>query len=176
MTEYANLKNHSSQDPLIMSRTIHQALTTGSVCWYGHWDLLWGKGNEGTLLVVDNPFAGIDTEKTPGFVRTQSFHWFRHFSRFIRPGMQRLNTKDKSASLNGVYEMVFLSKTRGELASTAIIINSTSDWVQLQFGSLPDIVPGKPRRVFYSTLTEEFTDAGLFPSTEKIYLKPVSSA
>jgi hypothetical protein len=39
---------------------------------------VWGKGNEGTLLVMDNPFPGIDTTKTWGFVRTQSFYWFQH--------------------------------------------------------------------------------------------------
>lgn len=154
-----------------MARTIYEALHTGNVCWYGHWDLLWGKGDEGTLLILDNPFEGIDTKKTPGFLRTQSFHWFRHFSRFIRPGMQRLEVKDKSTSLKGVYELVFVSKVNR--ASTAIIINSTNKWVQLEFGWLPDVVPGNPRQVFYSTLTEEFTNAGLFPNSGKIYLKPV---
>lgn len=174
MTEFANLKNHEPNDPLIMARTIYETIRTAEACFYGHWDLLWGKGNEGTLLVVDNPFTGIDTDVSWGFVRTQSFHWFRHFSRFIRPGMQRMETKDKSASLNGVLELVFVSKVY-DASSTAILINTTSNWLQVQFGWLPNEVPGKPRKVYYSTLTEEFTYAGTFPESTKINLKPVGT-
>jgi hypothetical protein len=138
-------------------------------------DLLWGRGNEGTLLVIDSPFSvpPIDTTKTWGFERTQTFHWFRHFSRFIRPGMQRIATKDKSGSLAGVLEMVFVSKVY-DGSSSAILINTTKTWAQVQFDSLPDIVPGKPRKVYFSTLKEPFTYAGLFPDSGKIYLKPES--
>jgi hypothetical protein len=96
-------------------------------------------------------------------------------SRFIRPGMQRIATKEKTPSLNGVLEMVFVSKVY-DGSSTAILINTTGNWVQVQFTWLPNEVPGKARKVYYSTLVETFTYAGIFPQSAKIYLKPVRIA
>lgn len=143
---------------------------------YLQWDLLWGRSpsKEGTMVIMDSPFDGIDTTKTWGFERTQSFYWFQHFCRFIRPGMQRMSIKDKTPGLNGILILVFVSKVI-DGSSTVILINTTNVWTRAQCGFLPMPLEGKPRKVFYSTLDEKFTYAGLFPEmSTKIWLKPNS--
>lgn len=173
MTEYASLRNHKPGDPILLARTIYETLTVGEACMYLQWDGVWGRSNEGTLIVLDNPFEEIDTSKTWGFERTQSYFWWLHFCRFIRPGMQRVRTTDKSVHLKGVLELVFVSKVY-DASSTVILVNTTKQWKRVHFGWLPNEIPGKGRKVFYSTLTEEFTYAGLFPASTKFYLKPES--
>lgn len=123
---------------------------------------------------MDNPYDGIDTEQTWGFERTMSFYWFKHFCRFIRPGMQRYSIRDKTDGLNGVLPLVFLSKVH-DGSSTVILINTEDQWTRVHLGYLPNPVEGKPREVYYSTLDEGFVHAGRFPEdSNKIWLKPNS--
>lgn len=126
------------------------------------------------MVIVDSPYDGIDTSKAWGFELTQSFHWFKMFSRHIRPGMQRINVSQKTKGLDGVLPLVFLSKVY-DGSSTVIIINTKNEWTRVQCGYLPQAVEGKPRKVYYATLDEHYTYAGNFPEeSTKIWLKPNS--
>lgn len=124
------------------------------------------------MIVMDNPYDGSIQSGSPGYVLTQSFHWFLHFSRFVRDGMERVGTKDKSSSLRNVLVLAFVSKTDG--SSTVILVNKSQKWLHVECGYLPHPVTEHPREVYYSTLNESFTYAGRMNPNTKVFLKPQS--
>lgn len=69
-------------------------------------------------------------------------------------------TGSRSRTLNNVLDLAFVSKEDG--SSTVIFINKSDKWIRVQVGYAPRLKPGYQRRVYYSTLTEPFTYAGLF--------------
>lgn len=135
---------------------------------YLNWDLCWGRGSQGTLLVMDNPYRSIQGD---GYELTASFQWFQHFCRFIRPGMLRMATENRSRALRNVLDLAFVSKEDG--SSAIIFINKSNRWTQVKVGYAPELKPGYNRGVYYSTLTEPFTYAGPFNEVSQYVYSPL---
>lgn len=50
-TEWGNLRNHDVRDPLLLAETIWHTLTRANAAMYLNWDLCWGKGSQGYVLL-----------------------------------------------------------------------------------------------------------------------------
>ncbi len=101
--QYAKLGDHQYQDPLRLAIVMHNSFTIGDCTAYLHWDGVWARNvdqsltpnveQEGTLILVDDPFRGNDRShwrNANGYTILQSFWWFMHFSKFIRRGYRRV--------------------------------------------------------------------------------------
>lgn len=108
-------------------------------------------------VLVDNPFTG-ETESwanSTGFERLGSFHWFKHFSRYIRPGMERVGLQ-ASPTLQALMVMAFVSPEDGSW--TVVLINGERYGARVRLDALPTSYSAAPVRQFYSTLIEPFTE------------------
>lgn len=108
-------------------------------------------------VLVDNPFTG-ETESwanPQGFERLGSFHWYMHFSRYIRPGMERVGVQ-ASRTLQSLMVMAFVSPDDGSW--TVVLINGERYGARVRIDALPTTYAAAPVRQFYSTLTGPFTE------------------
>lgn len=111
---------------------------------------------EGTLCLVENPWEKDSWETECGYTLTKSFYWFKHFCRYIRPGMKRVLSQSKSRDILSV---AFFNDDGCE-ALTVVIINKSCDSVaELPLNGLP--LGDRSVRVFRSTLTEKMMEVGV---------------
>lgn len=157
MTEYATLGSHERQHPLKLASDVHHTLTVANASVYLHWDGAWASGmREGTLILVDNPENG-----GAGYSVLQSYYWFKHFCRYIRPEYKRV---EASTDINDVLVSAW-ADDRG--VATIILINQTD-------GEVLEKLPRLDRELnmYYSTLDVGFEKAGVVQ--DEIVLKPTS--
>lgn len=147
MTEYSNLEDHQRDDPLLLARTMHEVLTVAEANLYNNWDLMWGRGfGEGSLLLVDNPFEDPSTwANEKGFYTTRSFWWFRHFTKYVDPGMTRV----ECTTSNGLIDVLTVCFVADDGRSVMIMINTAGHDITVELTGRPD---GVGSSTFYSTL------------------------
>jgi hypothetical protein len=85
--------------------------------------------------------------------------------------MQRVGSS-KTKTLSKVMDLVFMDTADGSW--TMIMINPERFGANVTLESLPAEAGGKPRRRFYSTLTEKFTEEKPVPVSNKVDLRPQS--
>lgn len=91
MTENSALRESVPMDAVYTAWFIANAFNINRVQYYFHWNLIWGDGGETCI----NLQKWDSTYKQPwnGGFRTQpAYHGLRHFSKFVRPGMQLIDT------------------------------------------------------------------------------------
>lgn len=109
----------------------------------------------GSMLIIEDPDLGPNGwSSEAGFYRTQSFHWFKHFTRFARPGMLRCRVS-ASPTLPGI-ESVALVGSNKEFS--VITVNTRSRPAAVTFSGLPTGVGPNPLRMYVSTLYEGFRE------------------
>jgi glucuronoarabinoxylan endo-1,4-beta-xylanase len=154
MTEYGKLTSHEPMDALKLASIIHKTLVHGDVTAYWHWDLFWGAGTgEGSLVLVDNPFTGNRRmwANENGFTLTQSFWYYAHFCRFIRPGFQRVRV---TCPIDSILVSAYVGPAN---KACAVVINSSNRSIDgLQLNGLP----AGSTEVFQSTLSDRMTSLG----------------
>lgn len=170
MTEYGNLANHAEQDPIKLATIIHNTLVHGNVSAYLHWDLFWGAGTgEGTLVLVDNPFDSRSKWRNhEGFTVTQSFWFFAHFSRFIRPGYIRHGVESPSAD---ILASAF-SNRQGDRFCVILINKSSNEFAGLSVNGLPEVC--QKLDVYQSTTKRRMSLLGQLQNTLTVSLPPFS--
>lgn len=177
MTEFSKLGDHAAGDPILLARTIYTTITKLNVNMYCHWDLAWATGTgEGSLFLVDNPF---DNERSTwtnpkGYYKTQSFEWFRHFSNFILPGMLRVECQSSDSIDKSIKLLCFIGD---EGSLTAIMLNFGTKTALVSLNGFPEPPPNAmPKQLFYSTLTEPFTNATalMSPLPNTVFLRAKS--
>jgi glucuronoarabinoxylan endo-1,4-beta-xylanase len=154
MTEYGKLKTHDANDAPKLAVIIHNTLVHGHVAAYWHWDLFWGAGTgEGSLVLVDNPFTGDRRSwaNDNGFTVTQSFWYYAHFSRFIRPGFQRVKARCADDS-------ILVSAYVGSGSSACLVIINSSN--RAVAGLALNGLPAGNTEVFQSTLSDAMKNLG----------------
>jgi O-glycosyl hydrolase len=129
---------------------------------------------EGSLLLVENPWTPNDWKTKDGFRLTTSFWWFAHFSKFIRPGMFRVDGRSKSADVlvaafggdNSAVTVVIINKARNPVngitlsglpssSRTAHVFQTTMTGKMERLGPLTDsMVPLLPARSITTVTTE----------------------
>lgn len=176
MTEHSNLKEHNYEDPIALSVTIYLTMKILKTNMYLHWDLMYGTGTgEGTLLLVENPFGNPNA----GFYRTTSFHWFRHFTNFIRPGMRQTScdfgdggyqgllvlcyAADKSVpsggpALSAYYSDFDFGDSENRDIYSIIVINTSYEEHTIQLSGLPGNPSPDTQKRFSSTLDSGFQE------------------
>jgi Glycosyl hydrolase family 30 beta sandwich domain len=85
--------------------------------------------------------------------------------------MQRVNTKN-AATVKSVMTLAFVDPEDGSWA--VVMINPEKHPANVRLWALPAEFPGQPRRRFYSTLTEPFTEEKTVPANNKVDLRPQS--
>jgi glucuronoarabinoxylan endo-1,4-beta-xylanase len=163
MTEFSKLSAFEYQDPLKMAILIHNTLTLADVSVYLHWDGAWGLPDvgpqvEGTLILVENPFKDRSKWTYPkGYKVLQSFYWFKHFTRFIRPTYRRVQCD--IAGVSNVLASAWIS-LKDEYS--VILINTGTVAANVTLNGFPPLGANQVTDRLYSTLDVPFTNAGLF--------------
>jgi glucuronoarabinoxylan endo-1,4-beta-xylanase len=148
MSEFAFLRTHEYQDPMRLAIVIHNSLTVADMTAYLHWDGLWASGfSEGTLVLVD---------QGKGYKILQSFYFFQHFSRFIRPGYRRVQVDV------GIKDVLASAWTGPAGAYSIILINTSSTQVYVSIRDMPVWIANQITLLYFSTLDQKFTYAGVF--------------
>lgn len=83
---------------------------------------------EGSLVLVENPWTPKKWKTKDGFWLTSSFWWFAHFTKFIRPGMKRVDAQSRSTEIlvaafggdNGSYTVVIINKGKSPVNGVAL--------------------------------------------------------
>jgi O-glycosyl hydrolase len=171
VSEFAKLSKFEYRDPLNFAILFHQALTIGNVTAYLHWDGAWAAGapnNEGTMILVENPYADRSTWTNPaGYTVLMNFWWFKHFSNCIRPGYRRVQCDYTIANL-------LVSAWTGPYGEFAIIlINTGSTQTKVTLLQIPTWVPLQTTDMYYTTLDQTYMYAGMF-SGNVVTLRPTS--
>ena len=138
---------------------IHTALVEGDISAYLWWTL-----DQGPLtgVAAERPVDGISTfallaDEQPGGAKYSAF---KHFSRYIRPGAQRLELDGSDVDL-GLFLSAFLHDEDETL--TLVLINDDAEDKQLtlDLSTLEDAYLAQALRLFQSDLTQRFADGGL---------------
>jgi hypothetical protein len=147
-SEFAFLRTHDYQDPMRLAIVMHHSFTLADMTAYLHWDGMWPSGqNEGTLVLVD---------EGRGFRVLQSFYWFQHFCRFIRPGYRRVQVDV------AVKDVLVNAWTGANGAYTIIFINTSSSQAYVSINAIPVWFTTQRVYLYFSTLDQKFTHAGRF--------------
>lgn len=91
MTENSQLRKSEPIDGMYTAWFIANAFNINKVSYYTHWNLIWGTTNDGciTLQKWDSVYA---QPYDKGFRVNTEYHGLRHFSKFVRPGMNVIGT------------------------------------------------------------------------------------
>ena len=138
VTEFSNTTGvgYGTWDEAVaQAQLIHQALVNGA-SMYVMWNL-YRPGGPGEALVVIPTAAG-----TGDYTVTPKYWTLRQFTRFVRPGAQRIESSCPDAQ---VLVSAYLDPTSG--AITAVLINTASDARWALVGGADDAIGGPPRLV-----------------------------
>ncbi len=101
-------------------------LNYGNLSAYISWTLVWphnGK-NEGSTVQIDNPFANRNEWLYPkGWRVMPEYHALRHFSKFVRPGAQRVKFEALPDSVRG---SAFETKDGDSIVAVIVNIGHTA--------------------------------------------------
>lgn len=161
MTEYAKLGWHEYTDPLRLGIIIHNTLTITDCKMYLHWDGCWGygtEGNQGSLIRVEEKPGKEGWKLTNGFEVQQSFYWFKHFSRFIRPGCRRVtcNVQIARGGYNKDRDVLVSAWTKEDGYLAIIMINTTDVAKEMDLTITQNWFSTQNTKVYTSTLSQEF--------------------
>jgi O-glycosyl hydrolase len=163
MTEYAKLSAFEYQDPLRLAIVMHNTLTLGDVTAYLHWDGAWGSpsdrpATEGSLILVENPFADRSTWQNPkGYRVLHTFWWIKHFMRFIRPTYRRVQ-----CDIEGLNNVLISAWTGANGVFSIIMINTGGVQANISLRKLPVWIATQVTDRYFSTLDIGFTYSGRF--------------
>jgi glucuronoarabinoxylan endo-1,4-beta-xylanase len=163
MSEYAKLSGFEYQDPLRLAIIMHNALTLADVSVYLHWDGAWGApsngpASEGSLILVENPFADRSTWQYPkGYKVLHTYWWIKHFTRFVRPTYRRVQ-----CDIAGLNNVLISAWTGANGVFSIILINTGSVQAEVSIRQLPSWIAIQNTDRYYSTLDIGFTYAGRF--------------
>jgi O-glycosyl hydrolase len=171
MSEFAKLSKFEHQDPLNLAILMHNAFTIGNVTAYLHWDGAWAAAapnNEGTMILVENPYADKKTWTNPaGYTVLMNFWWFKHFSNCVRPGYRRVHCDTAPAN-------VLVSAWTGPYGEFAVIlINTGSTQVAMTMLQIPTWIAHQTTDIYFTTLDQAYTYAGML-SGNAVTLRPTS--
>lgn len=130
-----------------LARVIHSDLAYGNVTGWSWWSTF---GLEQFQKNYDTDRFGLvrfalNSDSTAALYRTTKLLYaLGHYSRFIRPGMQRINV-DRSdqlsdiASINELMASAYVDEARGEVVYVAVNASRLAREVRLQMENLPDV-------------------------------------
>lgn len=105
--------------------------------------------------MIENPWDKSQWTTECGFILTQSYYWYMHFCRYIRPGMTRVFSQ---SHCNGILAVAFSECNSSAL--TVIIINKGCNAVdELPLNGLR--LGDREVVIFRSTLTEKKENIGV---------------
>lgn len=157
MSEFAFLGKHKIRDPLRLAIVIHNTLTLSDATCYLHWDGLWPVGvdnDEGTMIMVEPMQNEKNWRNKYGFEIKHSFWWLMHFTRTIRPGYRRVDID------LGIRDVLVSAWTGPNGHFAIIIINTSSAQAFVTLSGLPEWVASQETKIFFSTLSKGYTEAG----------------
>lgn len=129
----------------------------------------WGeKTGEGTMVLVGNAWNKAEWTNKDGYVLTPSFWYFAHFSRFIRPGMKRV---DALSPRGDILSCAFVDANSG-----AVVLISTShqEIQNLRVAGVPDSLMKQQTAVYQSTPTSRMRSLGKFNGDSVHSIPPCS--
>lgn len=114
---------------------------------------------------MENPWNRNEWKTPDGFWLTPSFWWFAHFSKFIRPGMKRVDARSQSSNI------LVAAFGGAHQAHTTVIINKGGNAVR---GLALAGLPGRAATVFQTTLTGRMQSLGALRNSMLQQLPPHS--
>lgn len=120
------------------------------------------------MVLVGNAWNKAEWTNREGFVLTPSFWYFAHFSRFIRPGMQRV---DASSPRGDILACAFADQKSG-----AIVLISTShrEIRGLRLAGVPGSLMKQKALVYQSTPSSRMQSRGEFNGESVDSIPPYS--
>lgn len=97
---------------------IHNCIVYGNVVGYLYWDLVWP---ESGLVVIENPWQRSSWKTEQGFYPSERYYGFKHFSKYVSAGYQRIAATTSKHNLLKV--SAFISPDKSEI--TAVVINTS---------------------------------------------------
>lgn len=116
-------------------------------------------------MLVDNPWNRKEWKNAEGFRLTPSFWWFAHFSKFIRPGMKRVDAQSRSA------DVLVAAFGGAHHAHTVVVINKGGSAVA---GVALARLPPRAATVYQTTLTGRMQNLGTLTDSMLPQLPPHS--
>jgi O-glycosyl hydrolase len=139
-TEYGRLQppspcslmdDDSYQEALYLAKHMHNSMTVENATAYMTWGLFWRdeRGEEGQgLVLIHNPFPADENRPDwfyPGYRITDKYYAFKHFSKFIDTGWERV---DATINSDGLFLSAYINPSRDKL--TLVLINMVDEVVQ----------------------------------------------
>ena len=135
---------------------IFQSLAVENVSAFFYWDLIWSNGG---LVNLHFPWDRSQWTNAKGFNRTKDFYVFKHYSAFIHPGWQKMET----SAVNDLVKICAFSSSAGDSAAFVAINRSLTDTARLKI-----MLPGFDitKAISYTTTEENsFTERNYLDDT-----------
>jgi glucuronoarabinoxylan endo-1,4-beta-xylanase len=174
-----NIKKDFSNKPNVMTEYEHKVSTWYKTAWlmnnvlteanasaYFYWDLIWPNGG---LIDIDNPYQKDSWRNAKGYKKTGSYYAFKHFSRHIEAGDQRVEHKSSNSALEN---SAYLSADGKKLV--IILINPTEKDIKtkLELGGMSFI----NSKIYQSVENNFYQDkGGLVNSSIELPTKSVTT-
>ncbi|MBN2105473.1 T9SS type A sorting domain-containing protein [bacterium] len=143
---------------------IHNALVHENVSAYLYWDLIWDNGG---LVAVEFPWDRNRWTTDDGYIVTNKFHAFRHYSKFIHPGWLRVKT---NVDDQGIKLSAFKNQANDSLTITILNTNVGTRDLELKFDNF-SISNGA---IVRTSETEQSVSVGSYAENRSITLSPRS--
>lgn len=165
MTENSNLEGMHTLDCMYTAWFIANAFNINKVSYYNYWNLIWGDNGNGCISLQkwDSTYA---KPWQNGMQVNPDYHGLRHFSKFVRPGMQLIGTW---ASTNQMTTCGFMMPDKS--AYTIVVINQGADEFDIKHDlNLPydqyesSVTVSVPEWGVYSMHIGEFGNSVYMPS------------
>ncbi|MEJ6951764.1 glycoside hydrolase [Natronospora cellulosivora (SeqCode)] len=111
---------------------IHNSLTVQDVEAYLHWDLVWTL--PGSFIGLENPYLPSSWKYDRGYIVHERYYALKHFSKFIRPGYERVDVSFPSTRNNRIKVSAFASPDKDELVIVLINTGLSEESVKLDIG------------------------------------------
>ena len=103
--------------PFTTALLMHYSLVEEGVNAYFFWDLIW-ENSQRPFIQLENPWNPSSWSSDKGYIITEFFHVFKHYSKFTDPGYKRV---DADCSANDIKISAFVSPDNKSL--TVVLIN-----------------------------------------------------
>ena len=135
---------------------------------YFYWDLIWTK-DQRPLVALEDPNSTSSWTTTKGYIISDFYYVFKHFSKFTDPGYKRVYAATGDSNIQTV---AFTSADQKRLTIVLINNNSTQSSVALNLNGF-----GVGTSAIYRTIpggSEKFSDVGAL-GTDKTVTLPAKS-
>ncbi|MEJ6951303.1 dockerin type I domain-containing protein [Natronospora cellulosivora (SeqCode)] len=99
---------------------MHNTLTVGNVNMYLFWDLIWGTYDDNALVVLEHSWEEEPWETEEGYIVTDHYYAFKHFSAYIDENYTRI---DASVESNDIKISAYICPDDSSI--TVVLLNTS---------------------------------------------------